>query len=83
MRYKCPCCGFYTYDEKPNGSYDICPVCFWEDDPYQLEDENNCDGANKVCLRKARENYLRFGACEQEMIMYVRNPFKEELPEFN
>lgn len=37
-KYKCPCCGFYTFDEKPNGNYDICPVCFWEDDPIQLED---------------------------------------------
>ena len=36
-KYKCPCCGFYTFDEKPNGNYDICPVCFWEDDPIQLD----------------------------------------------
>ena len=35
-KYKCPCCGFYTFDEKLNGNYDICPVCFWEDDPIQL-----------------------------------------------
>lgn len=25
--------------KKSNGSYDICPVCFWEDDPIQLDDE--------------------------------------------
>lgn len=31
MKYKCPCCGYYTFDEKPNGNYDICEVCFWED----------------------------------------------------
>ena len=37
-KYKCPCCGFYTFDEKPDGNYDICPVCFWEDDPIQAED---------------------------------------------
>ena len=23
-KYKCPCCGFYTFDEKPNGNYDNC-----------------------------------------------------------
>ncbi|MFF1770133.1 CPCC family cysteine-rich protein [Streptomyces sp. NPDC058249] len=28
--YGCPCCGFLTLDER--GSYEICPVCFWEDD---------------------------------------------------
>ena len=32
-KYKCPCCGLYTFDEKTNGNYDTCPVCFWEDDP--------------------------------------------------
>lgn len=39
MKYKCPCCSFYTFYDKPNGNYDICPVCFWEDDPIQLVDE--------------------------------------------
>lgn len=49
-KYKCPCCGFYTFDEKPNGNYDICPVCFWEDDPIQLEDNEYEGGANRVSL---------------------------------
>lgn len=26
----CPCCGYMTLDRR--GAYDICPVCFWEDD---------------------------------------------------
>ena len=46
-KYKCPCCGFYTFDEKLNGNYDICPVCFWEDDPIQLED-NEYEGGVTV-----------------------------------
>ena len=28
--YACPCCGFLTLPSR--GGYDICPVCFWEDD---------------------------------------------------
>lgn len=47
-KYKCPCCGFYTFDEKLNGNYDICPVCFWEDDPIQLEDNEYKGGANRL-----------------------------------
>lgn len=39
MKHKCPCCGYYTFDEKPSGTYDICEVCFWEDDPIQLDDQ--------------------------------------------
>jgi hypothetical protein len=33
--HPCPCCGFLVFDQ-PAGSYDICPVCGWEDDPVQL-----------------------------------------------
>ena len=38
MRYKCPCCGHYILGHIANGSYDICPVCFWEDDLVQNQD---------------------------------------------
>ncbi len=41
-KYKCLCCGYKTMDEE-RGSFDICPVCFWEDDmfitPIKNEDE--------------------------------------------
>lgn len=30
--YKCLCCGCKTLDSR--AEYDICPVCFWEDDAY-------------------------------------------------
>ncbi|UOX88817.1 hypothetical protein MUY14_45345 [Amycolatopsis sp. FBCC-B4732] len=38
--YPCPCCGHLAFGEPP-GSYGICGVCFWEDDPVQLR----CDRA--------------------------------------
>lgn len=74
MKYKCPCCGYYTFLEEPTGNYDICPVCYWEDDPIQAEDPDYEGGANTVSLNKARENYKNFGACEEKMIKYVRKP---------
>ena len=76
-KYKCPCCGSYTFEEQPNGNYDICPVCYWEDDPIQLKNPSRAGGANKVSLNQGRENYIAFGACEKEMIPHVR-PAKEE-----
>ena len=79
MKYKCPCCGFYTFEHRPNGTHDICKVCFWEDDPIQLDNPNYEWGANKVSLLQARENFLRFGACEEAMIPYVRKPKEDEL----
>ena len=78
MKYKCPCCGYYTFSYQPNGNYDICPICFWEDDPQQLANENLASGANKVSFRQARQNFIKFGACEKEMLVYVRKPIADE-----
>lgn len=72
MKYKCPCCGYYTFDELPAGTYDICPVCFWEDDGWQLDNPDAEGGANKVSLNRARLNYMEFGACEPDMREHVR-----------
>lgn len=79
MKYRCPCCGYYTFDERPNGKYDICPVCFWEDDPFQMESPDYREGANGISLNQARENYLQYGACILSMKMNVREPNEEEL----
>ena len=79
MKYKCPCCGYYTFDEQPGGSYDICEVCFWEDDPEQLEDPAYEGGANPVSLIQARKNYEEFGASHPDLIVFVRAPYPDEL----
>jgi hypothetical protein len=54
--FPCPCCGEFTLSEK--GAYEICPVCFWEDDPVQLSNPSYAGGANAVSLIQARENWL-------------------------
>ncbi len=77
MKYKCPCCGFYTLSERP-GPWEICEVCFWEDDPVQREDEAYTGGANTVSLRQARKNYIEFGVCEERHKQCVRPPFESE-----
>jgi len=79
MKYCCPCCGYYTFDERPNGNYDICPVCFWEDDPIQLKRPNFIEGVNGISLNQARENYLQYGACTISMVRYIRKPKEDEL----
>lgn len=79
LKYKCPCCGYYTFTSKPNGEYDICPVCFWEDDPFQSENPDLEGMANTVSLNQAQKNYKKFGACKEDMIKYVRTPNKDEL----
>lgn len=52
----CPCCGFRTLTE--SGEYDICVVCFWEDDG-SIEDEYS--HANKMTLVEAKSNFANHG----------------------
>ena len=37
IKHKCVCCGNYTINEEPPGTFEICPVCFWEDDNVQFD----------------------------------------------
>ena len=30
--YRCLCCGYRTIGKR--GDFEICPICFWEDEPY-------------------------------------------------
>jgi hypothetical protein len=76
-RYYCPCCGYRTFVDPP-GSYDICPICFWEDDDVQFDDPDLEGGANGVSLREAQRNFVEFGACEREMLSHVRPPKEGE-----
>jgi len=100
-KFKCLCCGCRTLDTRRE--YDICPVCFWEDEAYLIFTEDSIhtwesgedynaetytgadvldivSSANhELTLRQGRENYKKFGACEEEMIPYVRKPAEEEL----
>jgi hypothetical protein len=69
--YTCPCCGYKTRDNEQHGSYDICPICYWEDDAFQVEDPDTDMGANPISLRQAQKNFKEFGACDIEMKRYV------------
>jgi rubredoxin len=80
MRYPCPVCGFLTFTEEPPGTYDICPVCFWEDDPVQAQDPDFEGGANSVSMNVAKRNFRSFGACEQRFTSQVRDPTQVEIP---
>lgn len=77
-KYQCPCCGYYTFEDKHH-NYDICPVCFWEDDPQQFKDPNLHGGANHISLVQAQENYKQFEVCDVAMKKYVRKPKKDEM----
>jgi hypothetical protein len=58
VTFPCPACGFIVFAEPP-GSYDICPVCGWEDDDVQLRHPGMRGGANRLCLREQQDEALR------------------------
>lgn len=73
-KYTCPCCGYKTLDEEPPGTYEICAICYWEDDPVQFEDPDYEGGANRPLLKTAQKNVQVFGACEKQFQEHVRKP---------
>ncbi len=52
-RYPCPCCGLPTIDEP--GIYDICAVCWWEDDGHEGHSPFSPNG---MSLTQAKQNFL-------------------------
>ena len=78
-KYKCPCCGFYTYDKPTGNTFQVCPVCFWEDDQVQYNDIFYDGGANSISLKNARKNFKKFGAIQEIFKINVRKPTEEEI----
>ncbi len=73
LKYPCVCCGHLTVDEPPC-SYQICPVCGWEDDDVQLRWPDWAAGANRTSLVEAQRNFADFGACDVRSLEHVRPP---------
>ena len=78
-RRVCECCGHRTLRDLCPGSYEICPVCFWEDDLIQTRDPDFSGGANRPSLSEARRNYEMIGACEERALPHVRRPTDDEV----
>lgn len=67
---QCSCCDYFTLSAEHD--YEICPVCFWEDDSSGLEELDETSGANHgLTLRQGRANFLVVGACEPSMVKHV------------
>jgi hypothetical protein len=60
----CPCCGFRTLSE--HAGFELCPVCYWEDDGQNDGDADTVRGGpnNLLSLSEARENYATIGASD-------------------
>ena len=78
--FPCPACGFLTLGQPP-GSYDICDVCGWEDDPAQLASPRLGGGANRESLLEAQAAVLKRWPIEvQSAEGFAREPSWRPLP---
>ena len=55
--FPCPCCGSKTVDTP--GTFEICDVCEWEDDPSQSADPDYAGGANRLSLSEAQKQWAQ------------------------
>lgn len=76
--YRCPCCGRLTL--KGRGMFEICPVCFWEDDGQDDHDAEVVRGGpnRRLSLTEARRNYLAVGAADPVNLHHVRKATSAE-----
>lgn len=53
--YPCPLCGApHQVSEKDGDSFDICEICGWEDDGYQISHPDET-GANNLTFSEAKK----------------------------
>ncbi|MEF2979210.1 CPCC family cysteine-rich protein [Subtercola sp. YIM 133946] len=72
----CMVCGNFTV--RPVG-WDVCRVCFWEDDGVIEPDRHSA--SNHMTVAEGREAFARYGAVEERFASKVRPPRKRERPE--
>lgn len=78
---RCPCCGHKTLRER--GGFEVCAVCYWEDDGQDDADADVVKGGPNggLSLTQGRANFRAFGASREEDLPYVRPPRPDEIPD--
>ena len=76
--------GFISDDEYARarsrimGEYKICSFMAVQIDSYIRSDNEPSDSNHGITLKEAKSNFSKFGACEKEMLCYVRPPRDDE-----
>lgn len=77
----CPCCRHLTLGE--GDAFEVCPVCFWENDGQNDADADDIRGGPNggLSLAQARRNFRNLGACNARFLTSVRLPHSTEIPD--
>ena len=70
--FACPCCNYLTLPVL--GMYEICEVCFWEDDG--IQDPDGYSMPNHLFLVQGHDNFLKLGACDERAVSLVHKDAK-------
>src|SRR5262245_51386512 len=72
-KYPCPACGYLTIENPAD--WDICPICFWEDDVFYTPGEDRTSSANRgMAISEAQANFILYGAVDLKCKDHVRQP---------
>jgi hypothetical protein len=75
LKNTCPVCGYLTLNERD--SFEICQICFWEDDGIDDYEADVVSGPNHMSLNEAR---LKFKICKEELLKHKnKNDIKSEI----
>ena len=71
----CPCCGYRTLPAR--GHYEICLICWWQDDGQDNDRANEVRGGpnSDLSLTQARINYLTIGVSKPIHIDHQLQPY--------
>ena len=75
----CPCCGYITIPNGGDALAYICPVCYWEIDLFDTDEQQPSDQNHGLTLVQARQNYAQCGAVLPRLKQYCRPPFPQEI----
>jgi len=74
FRHKCLCCNYLSLLTKDD--FEICEICYWEDDPLTKEVNKISSINHGLTLEDAKKNFVKFGAVEQKYIDQVKPKIK-------
>jgi ribosomal protein S14 len=76
LKNTCPACGYLTLHTR--AAFEICPICFWEDDGFDDPEAEEVSQANQETLKEYRKNIQRM----LDKIRYTDFPFQDIKKEF-
>jgi len=71
-KFTCPCCGYKVFTQEP-GSFEICEICYWEDEAKLLRYPKE-KGSNDLSLIESQLNFEKHQVSEPSLKCLVRSP---------